>query len=99
MPGRPTMWMIVEEGPIALAEGADGGCFNFFTLPCLFSHLSLSLSLSLSGRRGRRPDIDCNTVSKGRYTQNNQPTKSELLSGYSLLTHIFKRRKSHQSCL
>ena len=37
-PGRPTIWMIVGQGPIVLAVGA--------------------------GRR--RPDIDCNTVLKGR---------------------------------
>ena len=37
----------------------------------LIYHLSLSLSLSVSGRR---PDIECKTVSKGREIQNNQPT-------------------------
>ena len=28
VPGRPTIWMIVGQGPIALAEGA--GVFFFF---------------------------------------------------------------------
>ena len=32
VPGRPTTWMIVGQGPIALAVGAGGGCLNFFTL-------------------------------------------------------------------
>ena len=32
VPGRPTFWMIVGQGPIALAVGADGGCLNIFTL-------------------------------------------------------------------
>ena len=26
VPGRPTIWMIVGQGPIALAVGAGGGC-------------------------------------------------------------------------
>ena len=58
VPGRPTIWMIVGQGPIALAVGADGGCLDIFTLRYLFSPLSPS--------SGRRPDIDLNTVSKGR---------------------------------
>ena len=49
VPGRPTIWMIVGQEPIALAVGAGGGLFwIFFTL---LSHLFLLLS-------GRRPDID-----------------------------------------
>ena len=52
------VWMIVGQGPIALAVGAGGGCLDVF-----FSHLSSLFFLLLFGRR---PDIDCNTVSKGR---------------------------------
>ena len=47
-PGRPTIWMIVGQGPIALAVGAGGGCFF---LSSILSVLFLPLS-------GRRPDID-----------------------------------------
>ena len=36
VPGRPTIWMIVGQGPIALAEGADGGCLDIFSLAYLF---------------------------------------------------------------
>ena len=43
VPGRPTIWMIVGQGPIALAVGADGGCLDLFTLRHLFSPLSPSL--------------------------------------------------------
>ena len=43
MPGRPTIWMIVGQGPIALAVGAGGGCLDIFTLLYLFSSLSPSL--------------------------------------------------------
>ena len=31
VPGRPTIWLIVGQGPIALA-GAGGGCLDIFTL-------------------------------------------------------------------
>ena len=50
VPGRPTIWVIVGQGPIALAVGAGEGLFGHF-----FSHLSFLLFLPLSGRR---PDID-----------------------------------------
>ena len=43
VPGRPTIWMIVGQGPTALAVGADGGCLDIFTLLYPFSPLSLSL--------------------------------------------------------
>ena len=44
VPGLSTIWMIIGQGPIALPIGADGGCFDIFTL--LLSFLS-SFSLSL----------------------------------------------------
>ena len=43
VPGRPTIWMIVGQGPIALAVGAGGGCLDIFTLIYLFSPISPSL--------------------------------------------------------
>ena len=43
VPGRPTIWMIVGQGPIALAVGASGGCLDIFTLLYPFSSLSPSL--------------------------------------------------------
>ena len=43
VPGRPAVWMIVRQGPIVLAVGADGGCLDIFTLLYLFSSLSPSL--------------------------------------------------------
>ena len=42
VPGRPTFWIIVGQGPIALAAGA--GCLDIFTLLYPFSPLSPSLS-------------------------------------------------------
>ena len=50
VPGRPTIWMIVGQGPIALAVGA-GGFFWTFLLSSIVSLLLLPLF-------GRRPDID-----------------------------------------
>ena len=41
VPGRPTIWMIVGQGPIAV--GAGGGCLDIFILLYPFSTLSPSL--------------------------------------------------------
>ena len=48
VPGRPTIWMIVGQGPIALAVGAVrvGGSLDIFIL--LYSPLSFLSSFSLS---------------------------------------------------
>ena len=43
VPGRPTIWMIVGQGPIALAIGAGGSGLDIFTLVHPFSPLSPSL--------------------------------------------------------
>ena len=50
VPGRPTIWIIVGQGPIALAIGAGGVVWTF-----LLSSIPSLLFLLLSGRR---PDID-----------------------------------------
>ena len=50
VPGRPTIWITVRQGPSALAVGASGGCLDIFTL-IYPSFLFLPLF-------GRRPDID-----------------------------------------
>ena len=44
VPGRPTIWITVGQGPTALVVGAGGGCLDISTLiyPFLFS-FSLSL--------------------------------------------------------
>ena len=48
VPGRPTIWITVGQGPTALAIGAgggggEGGCLDIFTLIYPFSPLSPSL--------------------------------------------------------
>ena len=40
VPWRPTIWMIVGQGPIVLAVGAGWGCSDIFTLVYPFSPLS-----------------------------------------------------------
>ena len=50
VPGRPTIWMIVGQGPIALGVGAGGGVCTFLPLLPVFS--------SLSFPPVRRTDID-----------------------------------------
>ena len=40
VPGHPTIWMIVGQGPIVFAVGAGGGCLDIFTLVCPISPLS-----------------------------------------------------------
>ena len=43
VPGRPTIWITVGQGPVALAVGAGGGCMDIFTLIYPFFPLSPSL--------------------------------------------------------
>ena len=43
VPGRPTTWITVGQGPTALAVGAGGGGLDIFTLIYPFSPLSSSL--------------------------------------------------------
>ena len=41
--GRPTIWITIGQGPIALEVGAGGGCLDIFTFDYPFSPLSPSL--------------------------------------------------------
>ena len=43
VPGIPTIWVIVGQGPIALAVGAGRGCLDIFSLHYPFFSFSLSL--------------------------------------------------------
>ena len=43
VPGRPTIWITVGQGPTALTVGAGGGCLDIFTLLYPFSPHSPSL--------------------------------------------------------
>ena len=50
MPGVLLIWIIVGQGPSALAEGAGGGCLDIF--------LSSIISLFFLPLSRRRSDID-----------------------------------------
>ena len=43
VPGRPTIWITVGQGPTVLAVGVGGGFLDIFTLIYPFSLLSPSL--------------------------------------------------------
>ena len=66
------IWIIVEQGPTALAKGGGGGCLDIFFLSYIISLLFLPLS-------GRRPDTNRSTVSKDRLAQNNHSILSHNL--------------------
>ena len=63
---QPTIWMIVGQGPIALAVGADGSFLDIFTLLYPFSPLSPSLWETARYRLKYCPEGPLN----------NQPTKA-----------------------
>ena len=50
VPGRPTIWITVGQGPTELAVGAGGGCLDIFILICPSSPLPLSLWETAQGR-------------------------------------------------
>ena len=50
VPGRPTIWITVGQGPTALEVGVGWGCLDI--------SLSTNLSLLFPPLFGRRPDID-----------------------------------------
>ena len=67
--GRPANLDNSRHKPSVLALGAGQWYVNIF-----LSSITVT-SLFFLPPSGRRPDIDCSIVSKGRSSQNNQPTK------------------------
>ena len=76
VPGRPTIWMIVGQGPIALAVGAGGDGLEIFTLIYPFSSFSLSLGDGLI-----KTELLSQRAVKPKTT--NQPTNLTLRSSTS----------------
>ena len=64
VPGRPTIWITVGQGPTALAEGAGGSCLDIFTLiypffplsPSLWYRLKYCLKRSLNPKSTNQPN-------------------------------------------
>ena len=75
VPGRPTIWISVGQGPTALAVGAGGGCLDIFTLIYPFSPLSPSLWETVRYR--------LKYCLKGPLNPK-QPTNQRLVNGVSL---------------
>ena len=76
VPGRPTIRMIVGQGPIALAVGAGGGCLDIFTLlypssplpPSLWETARFKLKYCLKGPLNKKqptnqPEHQCGNLS------------------------------------
>ena len=55
VPGRPTIWITVGQGPTALTVGADGGGLDIFTLIYPFFPLS-PIYIAVSQREGEREE-------------------------------------------
>ena len=75
VPGRPTIWITVGQGP-ALAVGAGGGCVDIFTL----NYASFLLSPSLWERARYRLKYCLKGLLNPKPT--NQPTRLKELSVY-----------------
>ena len=86
VPGRPTIWITVGQGPTALAVGAGGGCLDIFTLIYPFSPLSPSLWETARYR--------LKYCLKGPLNPK-QPTNQ--ISGHKL-SHTSGKRCSHRYC-
>ena len=75
VPGRPTIWITVGQGPTALAVGAGGGCLDIFTLiypvfllsPSLWETARYRLKYCLKGPLNpKQPTIEVNSYGKLR---------------------------------
>ena len=79
VPGRPTIWITVGQGPTALAVGAGGDCLDIFTLiypffplpPSLWETARYRLKYCLKGPLNPKPT--------------NQPNPGRQMSGNKIL--------------
>ena len=79
--GRPTIRIIVGQGPTALAVGADGGGLDIF-----FSHLSFLFSFSLWETARYRLKC-CPKGPSSPKQPTNQPAKNQLDDGGKVQTY------------
>ena len=85
VPGRPTIWITVGQGPAALAVGAGWGCLDIFILVYPFSPLCPSLWETARYR--------LKYCLKGSFNPNqpiNQTTNSILLIATTLKLHALR---------
>ena len=84
VPGRPTIWLTVGQGPTVLAVGAGGGCLDIFILLYPFSPLSPSLWETARYRLKYCLKVSLNPK---------QPTNQSLsLEDTSILTELLSER-------
>ena len=78
VPGRPTIWITVGQGPTAFTEGAGEGCLDIFTL--IYPFFPLSPSLWETARYRLKYCL-----------KNNQPTNlnGSTVRGYNSAVFIF----------
>ena len=82
VPGRPTIWMLVGQGPIPLAVGAGGVFFGHFYSPLSFlSSSSLSLGdgpilTEILSQRAAKPKTTNQLISSDSCTSVNSWTNS-----------------------
>ena len=84
------IWIVVGQGPIALAVGAGGGCLDIFSLIYHFSFLSPSL---WDTARYRLKYCLKGLLSPKQPT--NHPTSSHFRGRTPFLTHIIEYRNKH----
>ena len=87
VPGRPTIWITVGQGPTALAVGAGGGCLDIFTLiypffllsPSLWETARYRLKYCLKGPLNPKPT---NQPNRSKYLHKIQPYYTVSISLY-----------------
>ena len=84
VPGRPTIWITVGQGPTALAVGAGGGCSDVFTL--IYPFPSLSPSLWETARYRLKY---CLKGPLNPKQPTNQPTNGKYTASFCIYTYIF----------
>ena len=82
VPGRPTIWITVGQGPTTLAVGAGGGCLDIFTLiypffprsPSLWETARYRLKCCLKGPLNPKPTNQSALVYKTTKHHNHNKT-------------------------
>ena len=99
VPGRPTIWIIVGQGPIALAIGAGGGCLDIFTLlypfpsfPFLWETARYRLKYCLKGPLNPKQPTNQYTTNKIAVKASSTPCINTDIRGHVLYLFGYKSR-------